>query len=317
MMYAARQKRGSFMNDYCLQIGALAERRSTELALITAKDEAEEAALLANQAMLEAQAADRAKTKFLANMSHELRTPLNTIIGFSEVIQADKPPAKSDHNELATYIHDAGVNLLAIINSVLDLARIEARQLKLDEQLVPLDEVLTLAITAIAPAAEKKSIGIFLSSQTPTLIRLDLPKMTRALSNLLSNAVKFTETGGRVEVTSGTASDDGDLLISISDTGIGIPTEHLTRVFEPFGQIEDYLTRQSEGFGLGLPMARALVGLHNGEMSIDSRLGVGTTVKIRLPAHRIEAPLPAPSPFPHTISCDGRTILERDANGQH
>ena len=297
MVHAARQKRGSVMNDYCIQIGALAERRSTELALITAKNKPEEAALLANQAMLEAQAADRAKTKFLANMSHELRTPLNTIIGFSEVIQTDKPPSKSDHAELATYIRDSGINLLNIINSVLDLSRIEARQLQLDEQIVPLDEVLSLAIKTISPAAEKKSIEIVLGSQVPVLIQLDLPKMTKVLVDLLSNAVKFTGPGGRIEVTSA-AAGDGDLLISISDTGIGIPTEHLKRVFEPFGQIEDYLTRQSEGFGLGLPMARALVGLHNGEMSIDSRLGVGTTVNIRLPADRIGGPVPAPSSAP-------------------
>jgi two-component system, cell cycle sensor histidine kinase PleC len=289
IMYEARQKRGSFMNDYCIQIGALAERRSTELALITAKNQAEEAALLANQAMLEAQAADRAKTKFLANMSHELRTPLNAIIGFSEVIQADKAPSKSDHTELATYIHDSGVNLLTIINGVLDLARIEAGQTQLDEQLVPLDEILNLAIKAIRPAAEKKSIEILLGSLPPALIRLDLPKMTRVMVNLLSNAVKFSGTGGRVEVTSAVTSS-GDLQISISDTGIGIPSEHLERVFEPLGQIEDYLTRQSEGFGLGLPMARALVKLHNGEIAIRSSLGVGTTVEIRLPARRIEGP---------------------------
>jgi two-component system cell cycle sensor histidine kinase PleC len=297
IMYEARQKRGSFMNDYCLQIGALAEPRSTELALITAKNQAEEAALLANKAMLEAQAADRAKTKFLANMSHELRTPLNAIIGFSEVIQADKPPSKSDHTELATYIHDSGVNLLTIINGVLDLARIEAGQVELDEQLVPLAELLSLAIKAVGPAAAKKSIEIVLGSQAPALIRLDLHKMTRVLVNLMSNAVKFTATGGRVEVTSA-AESSGDLLISVSDTGIGIPSDHLKRVFEPFGQIEDYLTRQSEGLGLGLPMARALVRLHSGEIAIDSRLGVGTAVEIRLPAHRIEGLGPAQSSAP-------------------
>jgi signal transduction histidine kinase len=299
MKHTARQTRVSVMNDYCLQIGALAERRSTELALVTAKKQAEEAALLANQAMLEAQAADRAKTQFLANMSHELRTPLNAIIGFSQVIQADKPLSKpkSDHTELATHIYDAGVGLLTIINGVLDLARIEAGKVNLDEQLVPLDEILNLAIRTIEPAAEKKSIDISVKSQTAALVRLDLPKMTRVLVNLLSNAVKFTGTGGRVEIAS-TVGSSGELRISVSDTGIGISTEHLERVFEPFGQIEDYLTRQSEGVGLGLPVARALVRLHGGEITISSRLGGGSTIKIQLPADRIEGPLTALSPVP-------------------
>jgi two-component system, cell cycle sensor histidine kinase PleC len=313
MTYAVRQKRESFMNDYCHQIGALAERRSTELALITAKKQAE-------QAMLEAQLADRAKTKFLANMSHELRTPLNAIIGFSEVIQTDKPPSKSDHAELATYIRDSGVNLLNIINSVLDLTRIESGLLKLDEQLISFDEILSAAIKVIAPEASEKSIEILIDSQTPPVLCLDIPKMTRVLVSLLSNAVKFTKTHGRVEVTFVLGSSDG-LSISITDTGIGIPAEHLQRVLEPFGQIEDHLTRQSEGFGLGLPMARALVRLHGGELTIRSLFGSGTTVEIQLPANRVQGSVltqfSVPNSFPRTVGRDSGATQERDANGRH
>jgi two-component system, cell cycle sensor histidine kinase PleC len=297
MNYASGSKGRSYLNDYCVQIGALAERQHTELALINAKRQAEEAAVLANQAMLEAQAADRAKTKFLANMSHELRTPLNAIIGFAEVVQADQTLSKADQTKFLNYIRDAGVNLLSMLNGVIDLARIEAGQLKLDEELVPLDEVLSLAIKAIEPAATKKSIEITCGSESSALIRVDSSKMVRVLVHLLSNAVKFTETGGRVEISSAVASS-GELMISVSDTGVGIPTEHVERVLEPFGQVEDHLTRQSEGIGLGLPTARALVALHGGEIAINSDLGIGTTVKIGLPAHRVGEPVPQQSPAP-------------------
>jgi len=288
------------MNDYCHQIGALAERRSTELALITAKQ-------LAEQAMLEAQLADRAKTKFLANMSHELRTPLNAIIGFSEVIQADKPPSKSDHTELATYIRDSGMNLLTIINSVLDLTRIQSGQLQLDEQLISLDELLTSAIKGIASEAEKKAIKLS-TATVSAIVCIDLAKMTRVLANLLSNATKFTETGGCIDIAVAQDSDGG-LLISVTDTGIGIPAEYLGRVLEPFGQIEDHLTRQNEGVGLGLPTARALVKLHGGELTIHSRLGAGTTVEIRLPANRVRGSAPV-STSP-SIASDGATTPGR------
>jgi signal transduction histidine kinase len=294
MIYASRQRTGSLLDDYCLQIGALAERRHTELALITAKNQAENAALLAKEAMLQAQAADLAKTKFLANMTHELRTPLNAIIGFSEVIQSDQATSKSAQAEFATYIRDAGLNLLTIVNGVLDLARIEAGKMELDEQLVSLDEVLSSAIRAIRPAAEKKSVEIIRGPETPVLIRIDSPKMIRVLGNLLSNAVKFTEPGGHVAVGSD-KENSGELTISVSDTGIGIPAEHLERVLEPFGQVEDHLTRQSEGVGLGLPIARALVGLHDGKIAIHSRLGAGTTVEIQLPAQRVGGLVSAPS----------------------
>jgi len=294
MIYASLQRTGSLLDDYCLQIGALAERRHTELALITAKNQAENAALLAKEAMLQAQAADLAKTKFLANMTHELRTPLNAIIGFSEVIQSDQATSKSAQAEFATYIRDAGLNLLTIVNGVLDLARIEAGKMELDEQLVSLDEVLSSAIRAIRPAAEKKSVEIIRGPETPVLIRIDSPKMIRVLGNLLSNAVKFTEPGGHVAVGSD-KENSGELTISVSDTGIGIPAEHLERVLEPFGQVEDHLTRQSEGVGLGLPIARALVGLHDGKIAIHSRLGAGTTVEIQLPAQRVGGLVSAPS----------------------
>jgi signal transduction histidine kinase len=285
MIYAPRQKRGSLLDGYCLQLGVLVERRHTELALVAAKEQAEEAARLANEAMMQAQEAERAKTKFLANMTHELRTPLNAIIGFSEIIQNGQDQPKTDFPEYATYIHDAGIHLLGIVNGVLDLARIEAGKLDLDEQVVPLEEVVSAALRAVRPTAEAKPIEIVCAQQICDLVFIDPGRMKHVLVNLLSNAIKFTEPGGRVETQ--VRHEGVHLIISITDNGMGIPSEHLQRVLEPFGQVEDHLTRQSEGAGLGLPIARALVALHGGELALISTLGSGTRVEVRLPRSRI------------------------------
>jgi len=286
MIDAPRRKRGSLLDSYCLQLGALAERRHTELALRAAKQQAETAALLANEAMLQAQEAERAKTKFLANMTHELRTPLNAIIGFSEIIQAAQHQPKGDHPEYASYIYDAGIHLLGIVNGVLDLARIEAGKLDLDEQLVPLDDLIRSSLKTVAPAAEKKPIDIVFGPQAATLLVVDAIKLKQVFVNLLSNAVKFTPAGGRIDIRSSFAGS-GELLVKIGDTGLGIPGEYLDRVLEPFGQVEDHLTRQSEGAGLGLPIARALVGLHGGDLVLESEVGTGTTVTVHLPRERL------------------------------
>jgi signal transduction histidine kinase len=285
MIDVLRQKRGSMLDNYCAQLGALAERRHTELALVAAKEQAEISARLANQAMLQAQETERAKTKFLANMTHELRTPLNAIIGFSEIIEAAPPGSGADHTEYAKYIHDAGLHLLSIVNFVLELARIEAGKLELDEQIAPLDEVLQAAVRAVRPMAEAKSIEINGDATIGGCVQIDPGRMKQIFVNLLSNAIKFSKGGSRVDVAARLAGDH--LVVAISDTGIGIPEDHLERVLEPFGQIEDHLTRQSDGAGLGLPLARALVRAHGGELVLNSRVGVGTTAEVRLPRSRV------------------------------
>ena len=281
-----RQPPRSLLNDYCSQLGALLERRYTERALITAKDKAEAAAILAHEAARQAQAADRAKSQFLATMSHELRTPLNAIIGFSEVIQA-APGANGEVPAYAKYIHASGNQLLAILNGVIDLARIEAGKLALDEQDVMLEELLDTAIRLSRKAAEEKSVAIMSGMLVERALRLDLGKMTQVLTNLLSNAIKFTPSGGSIDVDSD-LTKDGGLIIWIRDTGQGIAAEDLDRVLQPFGQVEDHLTRQNDGIGLGLPVARALVRMHGGELTLTSELGVGTTVEIGLPPERVQ-----------------------------
>ena len=286
MVTARRGKPEPLLENFCSRLGTLLERQYTGLALLSAKQEADAAAKQAKEAMLEAKAADLAKTKFLANMAHELRTPLNAIIGFSEIIKLNDIQ-KERYPEYAEYIHEAGILLLNIINGLLDLARIQAGKVDLEEQLVGLDELLQSVVHTIAPIAQKKSIDITcLTAQEPINVFVDQTKFRQIMLNLLSNGVKFTEPSGRILIGY-LVDSSGDMVISIKDTGIGIPPEHLQRVLNPFEQVADHLTKENEGSGLGLPIARALMELHGGELILNSTLGGGTTVFLRLPHGRV------------------------------
>ena len=293
MVSAQRVKPEGFLENYCSRLGTLLEARFTGLALLAAKQEADAAAEHANEAMLEAKAADLAKTQFLANMAHELRTPLNAIIGFSEIIKLDALQAKDRYPQYAEYIHDAGILLLNIINGLLDLARIQAGRVDLDEQIVAVGQLIQSAVRTIAPIAEKKSIYVDCElAQASMQICVDQTKFSQIILNVLSNGVKFTEPNGRIMIGSG-VDGRGDLVISIKDTGIGISPEHLERVLRPFEQVADHLTKENEGTGLGLPIARALIELHGGDLTLSSDLGIGTTVALRLPHERIHSVAPA------------------------
>jgi two-component system cell cycle sensor histidine kinase PleC len=279
-----RRNENSLLDDYCLQLGSLLDRRHTERALTGARQNAERAARLAEEALRQAQAADRAKTNFLANVTHELRTPLNAIIGFSEIIGAGS--ASGEHAAYGKYIHEAGTRLLSIVNDVLILARIEAGKLELDEQIASLDEVIGAAIRALLPEAQEKAVTIQHDPGTDFFVLLDPSKIKQVFVHLLSNAVKFNSEGGSVRV-SVTRSSASDLVVAVRDTGCGIPADHLDRVLEPFSQVEDHLTRENEGVGLGLPLARAMTGMHGGELTLTSEVGVGTIVEISIPAARL------------------------------
>ena len=287
------------LESYCSLLGSLAEHRYSSLALLEAKQQAEKAASVAHEAMLKAKAADRAKSNFLANMAHELRTPLNAIIGFSEVIKLDQIRMRENYPEYAGYIHDAGTILLDIINGILDLARIEAGHVLLQEEFVAVGGLLKSSLNTIRPIAERKSIEIICDIQNPaTMIYVDSTKFKQVTLNLLSNAVKFTEPRGRIQVAS-VLHKSGDLVLSIRDTGIGIPPEQIERIFEPFERIADHLTREHEGTGLGLPIAKALIELHGGELVLTSQPGAGTTARLRLPGDRVQsAAAPAAGEIP-------------------
>src|SRR5438874_12633931 len=285
-----RRKGESLLETYCSQLGTLLDRPVPGLAFINAKQNAEAAATTANQQKLQAQASDRAKTKFLANMSHELRTPLNAIIGFSEVIKLNAQQPKERYPEYAQYIHDAAIHLLDLINGILDLARIEAGKVELEEESVLISDLLSSAVTTVRPIAEKKLVAIECRHRrTDALIRVDQTKFKQVLLNLLSNAVKFTQPSGSVVVDC-RLDAEGGLVISVKDTGVGIPPEQLEKVLEPFEQVEDHLTRRNEGTGLGLPIAKALIELHGGRLVLESELNVGTTAELRVPRERIDVP---------------------------
>jgi PAS domain S-box-containing protein len=250
--------------------------------------------LMLREAKLRAEIANRAKSEFLANMSHELRTPLNAILGFSDIIaeQSLGPEAIERYSEYAVDIHKSGRHLLAIIDDILDLAKIEAGRTELAESEVSLPRLTDMFRTFLDHRF--KECGIAFETDIPEdapSIWIDKRKFAQIFINLLSNALKFTPRGGKVALTA-VQSADGSLAISVRDTGIGIAPEDMQTVLAPFGQVESAFSRRYHGAGLGLPIARSLIELHGGTLAIESALGLGTTVTVTLPATRvIGAPL--------------------------
>jgi cell cycle sensor histidine kinase DivJ len=248
----------------------ITERKAQERALIEARDVA--------------MSASRAKSAFLANMSHELRTPLNAIIGFSELMEREifGPLGNARYQEYARLIHDSGGHLLELINGVLDMSKIEAGKFELYEEIFPLDEVAQAALRFVHLAAERG--GVALSSEIAPGTRqifADKRAVKQILVNLLSNGVKFTPRGGRV-VLSARRLEKG-VEIAVRDTGTGISRADLEKLGKPFEQAEGAMTRGKEGTGLGLALVKSLAAMHGGEAVLESELGVGTIVRIRLP----------------------------------
>lgn len=240
-------------------------------------------------ARAEAEAANLAKSRFLANIGHELRTPLNAILGFSELMRDGKasPEAMPRWQGFARDIHDSGERLLAIINDLLDMARLEAGRYVLHEAKVDVAEVLAGCLAAVREPARQGDVALDVSlpGDLPHL-RADPRAVRQVLLNLLTNAVKFTPAGGRVEVNAA-ARDDGGLRITVRDSGIGIGPEHRALVFEPFRQVEMEFDRRYGGTGLGLPISKLLMELHGGGIALDSVLGSGTVVTVWFPVERV------------------------------
>ena len=261
--------------------GAKLSRLAEDLAI--ARDEAEDA--------------NRTKSAFLASMSHELRTPLNAVIGFSEIIKDERfgPTGCPQYLQYAHDIYSSGKHLLALINDILDLSKVESGKAELHDDYVEFSSVVQSALTLVRARAEKAGVAIEqrLDDGLP-LLKADERKLKQVLANLLSNAVKFSSPGDKIVLKAWCREESG-FVFQVVDYGIGIAPEDIPTALSTFGQVDSRLSREFEGTGLGLPLSKSLIELHGGTLDLQSRVGAGTTVTVRLPAVRIVRPGPAVS----------------------
>ncbi len=238
----------------------------------------------------QADAANHAKSLFLANMSHELRTPLNAIIGFSEMIMNETfgPVGNDKYIEYLNDVHLSAKHLLEIINEVLDMSKIEAGRVELAEQDIDVKKLIETVMRMVISRVSDSNIQIhFNHPDEVSKLRADPRLVRQILINILTNAVKYTSKGGEIFIRLRTNTDD-ELVIEIEDRGIGIPSDKISDVMEPFGQIHEP-TKSSvyQGTGLGLPLAKAMVELHDGKFKLHSVEGEGTKVTICFPDYRV------------------------------
>jgi two-component system, cell cycle sensor histidine kinase PleC len=237
-------------------------------------------------ALDQAQQASTAKSSFLALMSHELRTPLNAILGFSEVIGSEVfGPVVPRYRNYAQDIHGAGKHLLALINDILDLSKAEAGKLELDCEAVNLGEVIKECARLMQGRAADQDLRLRLSIAALPPMNIDRLRVKQILLNLLSNAIKFTPNGGTISLEAD-RQPDGGVSVRVRDTGIGMAPEMIPLVFEPFRQVDSDLSHKFEGTGLGLSLVKLLIEQHGGSVGIESALGKGSCVTLRLPAAR-------------------------------
>ena len=237
----------------------------------------------------DAEYANHVKSQFLASMSHELRTPLNAIIGFSEMIITEVfgPVGSPKYTEYLGDIRESGEHLLELITDILDMSKIESGMLELQDNVIEVSLIAEQCRKLISNRAQDKHITLTADLPTPSpVVRGDSVRIKQILINLLTNAVKYTPEGGDIGILC-VINADGELEITIADTGIGIAKDDIPRALEPFAQMSDIMTNPREGVGLGLYLTRTLVEMHGGRLSIVSELGQGTEVTVYLPSERI------------------------------
>lgn len=257
--------------DLKQQMEASTALKETNLKLVEARERAE--------------SADRLKSAFLASMSHELRTPLNSIIGFTGILlQGMAGPLTAEQTSQLRMVQASGRHLLALINDVLDLSKIEAGELVLGSAPFDPRSAVQNAVDTVRPLAESKGLELHAEhAGLPDTWHGDRRRMEQILLNLLNNAIKFTDEG-EVDIRATALPEDAGICITVSDTGIGISTENMDKLFKPFQQIDSGLSRQHEGTGLGLDICSRLVTLMGGEIKVQSSPGTGSSFTVVLPA---------------------------------
>jgi signal transduction histidine kinase len=246
----------------------------------------------AEEARIDSEVANKTKTEFLANMSHELRTPLNSVIGFSDVMLADRVGAisREKRDEYLSDIRDSGLHLLDLLNNILDVAKIEMGKLVITEEEINLKHTLELCHRMVAERAASNNIRLELAlpGDCPNL-RADPTRLKQSVLNLLSNAIKFSD-GGSTVTTVIRLEDNGDLSIAVSDQGPGISLNEMECVMKPFNRGHSSHVNSREGSGIGLPLTASLMQNHGGRLDLESEVGVGTTATLRFPATRVLPP---------------------------